>query len=210
MSLLFLIMPLILVGQSLSPDTLTAYKGVATAVTYKGHKAIRLVEEPGQTNGAMAVLKNSEFHDGTIEVDVTGALAPTADATARGFVGIAFRVAPDGSKFECLYIRPTNARADDQLRRNRSVQYISHPDYPWQRLRQETPAQYETYADLVPGEWTKLRIEVKGDKARLWVNGASQPTLLVNDLKHGDSHGALALWIGPGTEAHFANLKISK
>jgi hypothetical protein len=43
---------------------------------------------------------------------------------------------------------------------------------------------------------------------RLYVNGASQPTLLVNDLKLGDRSGAIALWIGLGTEAHFANLRL--
>jgi hypothetical protein len=32
----------------------------------------------------------------------------------------------------------------------------------------------------------------------------------VNDLKHGDTEGPVALWIGPGTQAHFANLKISR
>ena len=91
------------------------------------------------------------------------------------------------------------------------MQYISHPDYPWPRLRKEFPEKYETYADLIPGEWTRMRIEVKGDKARVFVNGASQPTLVVNDLKTGTAgSGAVALWIGPGTAAHFANARITK
>jgi hypothetical protein len=62
----------------------------------------------------------------------------------------------------------------------------------------------------VPGEWTKLKIEVNGVKARLYVNASPQPVLIVNDLKHGDSQGAVALWIGVGTEAHFANLSLSE
>ena len=95
------------------------------------------------------------------------------------------------------------------MQRNHSAQYISHPEYPWQRLREETPGKYETYVDLVPGEWTKVKIEVKGDKARLYVNGAEQPVLLVNDLKHGKTSGNLALWIGPGVVAHFANLRVT-
>ena len=84
------------------------------------------------------------------------------------------------------------------------------PEYEWSRLRRESPAQYESYADLVPGAWTKLKIEVQGVKAHLYVNDSSQPVLIVNDLKHGDGPGAVALWIGLGTEAHFANLSISK
>jgi hypothetical protein len=84
------------------------------------------------------------------------------------------------------------------------------PEYEWSRLRREAPGQYESYADLVPGEWTKIKIEVSGVTARLYVNDAPQPVLIVNDLKHGDSEGAVALWIGLGTEAYFANLRISK
>jgi hypothetical protein len=64
--------------------------------------------------------------------------------------------------------------------------------------------------DLEPDAWTKMKIVVTGTKARLFVHDAAQPTLVVNDLKHGDTEGPVALWIGPGTQAHFANLKISR
>ena len=62
---------------------------------------------------------------------------------------------------------------------------------------------------MVTGEWTKVRIEVKGDKARIYINGAQQPTMIVDDLKHGATSGLLALWVDVGTVAHFANLKVS-
>jgi hypothetical protein len=76
-------------------------------------------------------------------------------------------------------------------------------------LRKEFPGKYETYVDLVAGEWTKVKIEVRGEKARLYVNGVEQPTMLVNDLKQKQTKGAIALWIGPGTVAHFSNVRIS-
>ena len=76
-------------------------------------------------------------------------------------------------------------------------------------LRKEFPEKYETYVDLIAGEWTKVKIEVRGEKARLYVNGVEQPTMLVNDLKQKQSKGAIALWIGPGTIAHFSNVRIS-
>lgn len=136
-------------------------------------------------------------------------MAPGAAEGARGFVGITFRVSPNGSRFECIYLRPTNGRAEDQVRRNHSVQYISVPGFSWQRLRREFPAQYETYVDLAPGEWTKVRIEVRGEKVRLYVHNAPHPTLLVNDLKQRQSNGAIALWVGPGTIAHFSKLRFS-
>lgn len=76
-------------------------------------------------------------------------------------------------------------------------------------MRKEFPERYESYVDLVPGEWTRMRIDVSGASARLFVNGAAQPNLVVNDLKHGVGEGGVALWIGAGTEGFFSNLKIS-
>jgi hypothetical protein len=58
--------------------------------------------------------------------------------------------------------------------------------------------------------WTKYRIEIDGRKARLYVHGAQQPCLIVNDLKHDPREGGVALWVGPGTEAYFSNLKITR
>jgi hypothetical protein len=163
--------------------------------------------------GRLVILNKTDFQDGVIEIALTGEPAADAGEGARGFVGDAFRVSVSGSndglKYECFYLRPTNGRADDQVRRNHSTQYMSFPEYPWQRLRQEFPEKYESYVDLMPGEWTTVKIEVRGDKARLYVNGAPQPVLVVNDLKHGQTRGPIALWIDPGTVAHFANLRVS-
>jgi len=109
---------------------------------------------------------------------------------------------------ECLRPMRRHWRADDQERRNHSTQYASFPDNEWLKLRTESPGKYESYTELIPGAWTHLKIEVVGVKMRLCVNGASQPTLLVNDLKLGDTSGAVALWIGVGTEAYFSNLRL--
>jgi len=187
-----------------STEGLTFRNVKAQPDSYKGRKALRA---EASDNG-LAILGGTEFQDGTIEVDLAGEPGPGASSQARGFVGVAFRVASDAAKFELFYLRPTNGRAEDQERRNHSTQYDSFPDYPWFRLRKETPGKYESYVDLVPGEWTKVTITVQGDKARLYVNGSQQPTLIVNDLKLGLSKGAIALWIGPGTIAHFSNLKV--
>jgi hypothetical protein len=184
--------------------------------TYKGRSALRVSDAatPSVADGErLVILNKTEFQDGVIEVELTGEPSATAGEGARGFVGVAFRVSPgapsDPLKYECFYLRPTNGRADDQVRRNHSTQYISFPDFPWQKLRKESPEKYESYVDLQPGEWTKVKIEVRGDKARLFVHDSSQPVLLVNDLKLGPGQGRIALWVGPGTIAHFANLRIS-
>jgi hypothetical protein len=96
----------------------------------------------------------------------------------------------------------------NQLRRNHSTQYISHPDFTWQRLRQEQPGVYESYVDLEPGAWTRVRIVVRGE-ARLFVPGAEQPSLVVKDMKRAPTRGLVALWIDRGSEAFFRNPTIT-
>ncbi|MGH9374392.1 MAG: hypothetical protein ACRD15_22980 [Vicinamibacterales bacterium] len=158
----------------------------------------------------LAWLQDLDFSSGVIEVELAGDLEPGAAEGARGFVGIAFRLQEDKATYDTFYLRPTNARAQDQERRNRTVQYMSHPEWPWPRLRKETPAKYESYVDLVPGEWTKIRIDVRGEQARLYVRDHEQPTLIVNDVKSGaHGKGMVALWIGPGTVAQFRNLTVT-
>ncbi len=182
----------------------------AELVSYRGRHAVRLVEqgEPTPSDPTIAVLSASAFKDGVIEAEIAGTPRKDAPQDMRGFVGLAFRVQPHGARFECFFLRPTNGRANDQLRRNHSTQYISHPDFPWYRLREENPGVYESYTDLVPGAWTPIRIVVSGIQAQLYVNGAEQPCLVVNDLKLGETQGQIALWIGAGTEAYFSSLVV--
>ena len=195
-----------------STEGLKAVNTKIEAVTYKGRKALRVTDtapEGTSDGGRLVVLTGSQFEDGVIEVDVAGDRIPGASEVARGFVGVAFRVAQDATAFEAFYLRTYNGRSEDQLQRNHSAQYISSPEYPWNRLRQESPGKYESYVDLVPGEWTKVKIEVKGDKARLYVNGSAEPTLIVNHLLHDKTKGAVALFISVGSVAHFSNLRVA-
>jgi hypothetical protein len=157
----------------------------------------------------LAEVADLSFSSGVIEVELAGAPEPGAGEGARGFVGIVFRKQGDSS-YDTFYLRPTNGRADDQERRNHTAQYMSYPNWPWPRLRKESPGKYESYVDVVPGEWTKIRIEVRGERARLFVHGNPQPTLVVNDVKSGAAaKGSVALWLGPETVAHFRNLTVT-
>ena len=190
-------------------DQLELHNVKAEAVNYNGKPAVRVDALPEAANGASyAILKGSRFHNGTIEVELAGKPAANAGPGARGFIGIAFRL--QGNRFEYVYLRPTNGRADDQTRRNHSTQYASYPEFDFDRLRKESPEKYESYVDLEPGVWTKYRIVIDGTKARLFVHEAAQPCLIVNDMKLGDSEGAVALFVGPGTEGYFASLKITQ
>jgi hypothetical protein len=194
--------------------TVRAHNVTARSVTYAGSDALEVrLTGPyrGPDTDTFALVPDVDFHDGTIDVDVAGSPLPDAPPGARGFVGVAFRIDVDAGTYRCegLYIRPTNGRAQDQLRRNHSTQYFSYPGYDFDRLRQEAPGLYESYVDLVPGEWTHLHIDVLGKIARLYVGGAPQPTLIVNDLKRGpDAHGAVGLYVDSGTDGHFRSLTI--
>lgn len=181
----------------------------AEITSYHGRRALKLTEEPAGSGQLLAVLRGYSFHDGTIDLDVAGALSATAAESDRGFIGIAFRMQPDEAHYECIYIRPTNGRSQDQLRRNHSTEYESMPDWPWYRLRKESPGVYESYADMAEGEWIHMRIVVHGTQAALYLANAAQPSLLIHDLKLGDKRGAIALWGGSGTVGYFANLTIS-
>jgi hypothetical protein len=205
---LWLHLPVTRVVSAQDVAQLTPHNVRLESVVYRGKRAVKVTEDGVVPNArAYAVVKGSSFHNGTIEVELAGQPSAAAAGGARGFIGIAFRLQND--RYEYIYLRPTNGRADDQVRRNHSTQYSAYPDFDFAVLRQQSPEKYESYVDLEPGVWTRYRITVEGTTARLYVHGAAQPCLIVNDLKLGDSTGAVALWIGPGTEGYFTGLSIT-
>jgi hypothetical protein len=126
----------------LSLDRLELHNVVAQSSKYQEIPSLA-ISDSGKPDvddaGRFALVRGTALQNGTIEVMLTGDTAPEARPELRGFVGIAFRVSPDGSQFECFYLRPKNGRSEDQLQRNHSAQYISMPGSPWQKLRSETP-----------------------------------------------------------------------
>jgi hypothetical protein len=199
-----------------TPDTIRLNAAAVRAInvsvrdtTYRGRRAVEVTELAGATGPALAFINQSRFSTGSIELELAGRPRAGADTALRGFVGIAFHVSPEAQAFRAFYLRPTNGRSTDQLRRNHATQYIAMPDYPWHRLRREQPGVYESYADLESGGWTRVRIVVEPARALLYLHGNDQPSLIVNDLKPGPSTGEIALWIGAGTEAWFRNLVVT-
>src|SRR5579872_3992868 len=175
-------------------------------VEYKGRKAVR-VALTGRTEG-LALLRGTEFTDGTIEADVALKVTTPPGIRNPGFIGIAFRSRPDAQHYEMFYIRPGNSGAADQAMRNHSVQYVAKPDFDWYKLRRAWPWVYEAYAELQPETWTPIKIEVEGRRARLYVNGAANPVLVVDGLKGEDLKGGVGLWGSAGQESYFSNVRI--
>lgn len=188
-------------------------KGIhVEAVTFNGRKAVRLKQDAQvQAIGdSLVSIPGTDFQDGTIEIDLAAkAIPPAPNIRIPGFIGIAFRASAENPRYDCFYIRPGNGRFEDQLVRNHAVQYVAEPDYGWYPLRRQWPGVYESYADLEEAVWTKVKIEVAGRTAKLYLHGASQPSLIVDDLRSGNLKGSIGLWYSPGTEAYFSNLRIT-
>lgn len=195
---------------SIDPATLEAHNVKIEAAEYLGRKAVRLTTVPPDKDGSgFALVRGSDFQDGTIDVDLAVRITTPPGVRMPGFTGLAFRMSPDGASFEDVYLRPRNSAADDQAMRNHAVQYCAEPDYGWYRLRREWPFVYESWADLAPETWVHLRIEVAGRAARVFLNGSSKPTLVIDGLKSPNLHGAVALWSYAGEESYFSNLHIT-
>jgi hypothetical protein len=151
----------------------------------------------------VAWLVGSDFDTGTIEADIRG-----KDVLQRSFVGIAFAGAND-STYELVYLRPFNFRAADSTRRAHAIQYVADPDYPWPRLRRESPGRYEKPLSPAPdpSAWVRLRLVVSRLEVRAYVDGAATPSLVVERLRPG-ARGRVGLWVGTQSDGDFANVRI--
>jgi hypothetical protein len=154
-------------------------------------------------------VSGTDFQDGTIEADVALKVTTPPGVRMPGFIGIGFRARSDASHFDMFYIRPGNGRAGDQAMRNHAAQYVASPGFGWYALRHTWPWVYEASADIKFESWTHIRIEVTGRMARLFVNGASEPVLIVDGMKGEDLRGGVALWGYAGEEAYFSNLRVT-
>ena len=175
------------------------------ALPFDKDNMVATVDEP-----TYAKLKGIDFENGIIEVKVLSNLLESAPDFARGFIGVAFHIDDSNTNFQSIYIRPTNGRAENQFRRNHTVQYFSYPDYKFDRLRKEFPETYETYADIGLDEWITLRIEINDRKATLYINDQKHPSFIVDEMKGNTKSGSIGLWVDIGTEGYFKDLKIIK
>jgi hypothetical protein len=148
-------------------------------------------------------LNNVSFSTGTIEMDIKG-----QDVFQHSFVGIAFHGVNDTS-FEAIYFRPFNFRTDDSTRKAHAVQYISLPDYPWQRLREQNNGQYEKLLNPAPDpdNWFHAKFVIKEKEALVYVNNATTPCLQIPLLKN-SSKGKIGLYTADRSGGTFANLAI--
>ncbi|MFM1835488.1 MAG: hypothetical protein RJA04_175, partial [Bacteroidota bacterium] len=138
-----------------------AINSIAKVVEMDGVKVLEvtrdLVKSPFDINNiensvdgpTFVKLANADIENGTIEVKMLSKIQSDSPfPQARGFIGLAYRIDDANTMFENIYLRPSNGRADDQLRRNHTIQYFAYPGYTFSRLRKESNGLYETYADI--------------------------------------------------------------
>jgi hypothetical protein len=148
-----------------------------------------------------AWLEGVDFQNGTIEVLIRGKNVPQ-----RSFVGVAFR-GLDDETYDAVYFRPFNFLADNALSRSHHVQYVSHPENTWSRLREEHTGVYENEIQDPPDPdgFFKARIEIDKPEIRVFVNDRTEPCLVVNELSDRIG-GRVGLWMGNGSDGSFAEL----
>lgn len=187
-------------GMTLDPKTLQVFNRTATSFTDGSRTGVRL---SAAADNGVAFLRGVELANGTIELDIKG-----KDVQGQSFVGVAFHGADD-TTYDAVYFRPFNFRTDDSARHSHAVQYVSHPTYPWQKLRAEHPGEYEKPVTPAPdpGGWFHVRIVVASPKVSVFVADATEPSLVVNQLSH-RGKGRVGLWVGNGSDGAFANLTI--
>jgi hypothetical protein len=149
------------------------------------------------------------FRNGVISVDILARLNRHAPDYARGFAGLAYRIADDGERFEAVYLRPLNGlKANPPSPRDRrAVQYFAYPDWRFERLRETHPdGRYEAGADIGPDTWHTLTLEIEERTVIAKVDGVT--VLSIEDAKAAPIAGAVGLFVDIGTEAFFANLRV--
>jgi hypothetical protein len=167
-------------------------------VTKDGQKYIHF--KSSNERGGIAWFENFEFTNGIIEVDIKG-----QNVKGRSFVGVVFRGLND-STYDAIYFRPFNF----SNQKGHSVQYISHPQFTWFKLRNENPGQYENsiIPSPDPNKFFHVKIVVDRPKIKVYVNGIKEPSLVVNELS-GRAGGVIGLWMDFTSDGTFANLKIT-
>ena len=160
---------------------------------------LQLNAKPGD---GMLVLQDYTFENVTVELFIKGENNP-----GQSFVGFAFHI-QDESTFEAIYFRPFNFENPD--RSGHSVQYISHPEYTWSKLRVDSPGKYENKVSPVPDpdDWFKATIIINSPDVKVFVNDSDVPSLEVTMLSK-QRKGGVGFWVGNNSRGSFRDLKIT-
>ncbi|QGK73475.1 hypothetical protein [Flavobacterium sp. SLB02] len=145
-----------------------------------------------------------DFKNGTIEIEMRG-----KDVFQRSFIGIAFH-GVDDIHYDALYCRPFNFFAKDSVRRIHAVQYISHPDFTWEKLRNEKNAVFEK--EIInppnPNDWFRMKLVIDKTNVKAYINNTTLPSLIVEKLSN-PNPGKIGLFTADSSGGDFKVIKIN-
>jgi hypothetical protein len=178
------------------------------AIPFDVNRIEATVDEPHYAR----LLGLEDFENGTIEVKMYSQLQnPAPYPGIAGFIGVFFRVQENDSAFESIYLRPKVGRVNNQMFRNHAVQYFSYPHAKFETLRKNYPAgSYEGAAPVALNEWIKMRIEVNGETAEMFINEMKYSSFIVDKMLGKSKKGYVGLYVDIGTIGYFKDLKVTK
>lgn len=198
-----------LFAQTVIPDVknkseLEIHNREANVIKHEKEEIQGIIFDAKEGDG-LAVFKNIEFENGTIEFDVKGKNVP-----GKSFVGLAFHI-QDEKTFNAIYFRPFNFNNPDKTRSGHSVQYICHPDFPWHKLRSDFPEQFENPVQPIPNpdHFFHAKVIVNWPMVSVYVEDAAEPSLNVK-MKSEFKKGKVGFWVGHGSDGEFKNLIVNK
>jgi hypothetical protein len=168
----------------LSADAWDATDSV-TLVSHLGRDALRI-------NRGVALLRGAAMDNGTLELDV-------AATDTTNFLGIVFRAAsPTFSNV--VFLRPGASGTEE------AVQYgpaFNSVGVAWQVYHGDGA---NAVAEVPRNRWVHLKVELNGPVARVFVDTATTPTLVVPRVVTSGGAG-IGVWAGAfGRGAYFSNI----
>lgn len=177
--------------------------GEKTLVVVKANKLLEFDENTyARLNGVI-------LEDCIIEVKMLSRLLPDAPDYARGFIGIAFGINEDDSRFDSFYVQPTNSVTviNDPVRNSHGCQYFSYPGYTFQYFRDHSISIYENSVSCELNKWMELKAEIKGNTGRFYLDG--NLILTVDEFISASHKGYMGFFVDIGTEAFYKDLVIT-
>jgi hypothetical protein len=170
------------------------------SVTENGKNFIQLADNKEE---GLVWLPVKDFKNGKITIRMRG-----KDVLQRSFIGITFHALND-TTYDAVYCRPFNFFAKDSFRKIHAIQYISHPQFTWKKLRDERNGVFEK--EIInppnPNDWFTMTIVVDKKSVKAFINQDAKPSLTVEKLTE-RSNGKLGIFMGDGSGGDFESITI--
>ncbi|MEO8209432.1 MAG: hypothetical protein ABI840_02640 [bacterium] len=172
-------------------------------ITFENSGDKKYLSFPRDKDVGLIWLPVEEFQNGTIEIVMRG-----IDEFQRSFIGIAFHGLND-STYEAVYCRPFNFFATDSIRHIHSIQYVSHPTYTWEKLRNEQNGLFEK--EIInppdPTDWFKMKLVIDDKIIKAFINDDETPSLVAEKLNDLTS-GKIGIFVADNSGGDFEKIKI--